>query len=184
MRNVIDQLSEEHRTIAALLDLIEREVGAFERGERPDYDLVQDILRYLMTYPDLVHHPKEDAVLRQLEKAAPEAAAEVGDLHALHRELAQHLREFHGALHSVLRDQTLPRDWFAERARAFVEAQREHIRMEQSRFFPAARAHLDSIDWAAVAMAVPDTPDPLARCNTLTDTPTLKACIEEELTGV
>lgn len=183
MRNVIEQLSCEHRTIAALLDLMEGEIAVFETGERPDYELVQDILRYLLTYPDLVHHPKEDAVLQQLEKVAPEAAAEVGDLAAKHHRLSRMLRMFNAALSNVLADEHLPRAWFAELARDFVDAQREHIRMEETVFFPAARRHLDDIDWAAVAMAVAESTDPLARCNGIIDSSSLKACIQEELAG-
>lgn len=181
---VLASLAAEHRRLAVMLELIETEIGAFEAGGRPDYDLVQDILRYLLTYPDLVHHPKEDAVLRRLKEVAPDAAEPVGDLEAEHARLGTMLRRFHAAMHNVLVDQTLPRDWFAGLARDFVEFQRRHMQMEEVVFFPAARAHLGPDDWIAIEAEEPPAPDPLARCVDFSDTATLKACLEEQLAGV
>src|SRR5690349_17479924 len=42
---VVHLIGEGHRTIARLLDLIEREVSAFAAGETPDLDLLASILR-------------------------------------------------------------------------------------------------------------------------------------------
>lgn len=182
---VIEQLRREHRTLAAVLRLVEVEIRAFEQGRRPDYELVQAILRYLLTYPDLVHHPKEDAVLRRLKSVAPDAAEAVGDLEVEHARLAGLIRRFNAAVSNVLADATLPRDWFADLGHDFVAFERRHMQMEEVVFFPAAEQHLTADDWYQVELEEPAAHDPLAPCvDRLDDADMLRACLLAELAGL
>ena len=41
MSRIIEMLHEEHRNIASLLDVLERELSVFDRRERPDYEIFQ-----------------------------------------------------------------------------------------------------------------------------------------------
>lgn len=180
----IATLQREHRTLAALLGLIEAEVETFEQGGQPDYEVVQAILRYLLTYPDLVHHPKEDAVLRRLKARAPDAAEAVGDLEAEHARVAAMIRRFNAAVSNVLADATLPRAWFAGLARDFIAFEHRHMQMEEVVFFPAALRHLTSDDWLQVEQEEPPAHDPLAPCaGQLDDADLLKACLLVEMAG-
>ena len=56
---VIDILRQEHRNIETLLLVLERELGVFARGERPDYEVVHAVIAYFHVYPDACHHPLE-----------------------------------------------------------------------------------------------------------------------------
>jgi hemerythrin-like domain-containing protein len=49
---VIDILRQEHRNIETLLLVLERELGVFARGERPDYEVVHAVIAYFQVYPD------------------------------------------------------------------------------------------------------------------------------------
>ena len=40
--------------------LLRRELDAFHSGERPNYELMLDIISYLREYSDEMHHPRED----------------------------------------------------------------------------------------------------------------------------
>ena len=161
MPNVIDGLRREHVRMARLLDILAREIAAFENGQAPDYDLVGDILAYALNYPDLVHHPTEELVLERLLARAPEAADEVGDLTAEHARLAALTRRFAAALQNVLQDHTLPRDWFVDVARDYLGFSRRHMQMEEVLFFPAALRHLTDEDWADIAARRDRRDDPL-----------------------
>lgn len=55
MTSTIDALQKEHTDFAKLLDLLEAQIGAFHRGERPDYDLMLDVFYYMTHYPDRFH---------------------------------------------------------------------------------------------------------------------------------
>ena len=49
----------EHANFLRLLDLLDAEIRVFHQGERPNYDLMLDILYYLIHYPDHFHHPRK-----------------------------------------------------------------------------------------------------------------------------
>lgn len=162
MRDAIDELDREHRTLAALAGLIELEAEVFEAGERPDYETVQDILRYLLTYPELVHHPLEDVIFARLLGKAPGLADGIGDLGREHARIDATIRRFDAALENVLYDESLPQGWFVGTARDLADTYRQHMRMEEALLFPAARRLLDDADWAAIGRTLPRPRDPLA----------------------
>src|SRR3954447_8628585 len=91
---VVHLIGEEHRTIARLLDLIEREVSAFAAGETPDLDLLASILRYTQEYPDRFHHPKEDLIFRKLKERNSAAAATVDAVLQEHEAVGQYSEDF------------------------------------------------------------------------------------------
>ena len=44
MTKILDELRDEHRKLARMLDLLGRELNTFKECERPDYDLMENIL--------------------------------------------------------------------------------------------------------------------------------------------
>jgi hemerythrin-like domain-containing protein len=54
---IIERLSREHRNVEALLAVLERELAIFDRGDRPDYQVIRGIIYYFELYPELYHHP-------------------------------------------------------------------------------------------------------------------------------
>ena len=67
MTYVIEVLRQEHRNIEKLLRVLERELSVFDRGERPDYEVVLAVIDYFTDYPDTCHHPKEDMIVAKLK---------------------------------------------------------------------------------------------------------------------
>ena len=49
---IIDSLRQEHRNIEKLLLVLERELSVFDRGERPDYQVIHAIIAYFLVYPN------------------------------------------------------------------------------------------------------------------------------------
>ena len=137
MAEVLETLREDHVNLSALLRLFEKQLEPFEAGEHPDYELLSDVADYCLNYPDLRHHPMEDAVLEKLRDVDPDAAARVGDLEAHHQALRELTRRLLAAIHQILND------------------------AEDSDFFPAAEAALSEVDWAEVANNVAELEDPL-----------------------
>ncbi|MDA0998828.1 MAG: hemerythrin domain-containing protein [Proteobacteria bacterium] len=162
MSDIIAGLREDHVRTAGLLRLIEDEVEIFLEGNRPDYELVGAIVEYALTYPDLVHHPTENLVLKRLRAKLPEIELSIGDLVMEHHRLAALTRRFHAALVNILSDASLPREWFAGIAKEYIDFTRRHMQMEEVVFFPAAEKNLDAADWKAVRRSMPKTIDPLS----------------------
>jgi hemerythrin-like domain-containing protein len=158
---IIDILRQEHRNIEKLLVVLERELNVFDRGERPDYEVIQAIISYFEVYPDAYHHPQEDLVFKKLKARAPAAAADIGDLAAEHRNGAVRLRRVAQAVESVLMDREVLRSTVDDIIRQFILQERRHIAMEERDFFPAAIKALRPEDWDEIAAGLTDQEDPL-----------------------
>jgi hemerythrin-like domain-containing protein len=161
MAMVIDLLHREHRNIERLLDILEHELDIFDRGERPDYQVIRAIIAYFEVYTEIYHHPQEDQVFARLKMRDPAAAAKIGDLAHEHRKGADRLRRVAGAVESVLADQELLRENVDAIVREFLTHERHHIMMEDRDFFPAATRALQAQDWADIAAAQSTRKDPL-----------------------
>lgn len=158
---IIDLLSREHRNIEKLLLVLEQELGVFERGERPDYEVVWAVICYFKVYPEIYHHPQEEIVFKKLRERDPAAAANIGDLAAEHRKGAERLRRVVQAVESVLRDGGVPRHTVDDMIRDFIVRERRHIATEERDFFPAAIKALQPHDWAEIDSTLTDQKDPL-----------------------
>jgi hemerythrin-like domain-containing protein len=161
MSNVVQALRREHSSMTKLLDALERQIAEFDRGARPDYDIVAGVIDYCLTYPDLYHHPKEDLVFAKLQARDPAAAEAIGDLRGEHESLAETTRRLAATLRQVLNEAEMPRDSVHAAAAKFIGFYRKHIEMEETRFFPAALMALTEADWAEIEGRLSERQDPL-----------------------
>jgi hemerythrin-like domain-containing protein len=150
---LIEFLQEEHRNIEKLLLVLERELSVFDRGERPDYEVIGAVIAYFQVHPELYHHPQEDLVFAKLKARDPAAAATIGDLAAEHRSGAGYLRLVAQAVEGVLMDREVARRTVDDIIRDFIAHERRHMAMEERDFFPAAERTLQAQDWAEIASA-------------------------------
>jgi hemerythrin-like domain-containing protein len=158
---IIERLSWEHRNIKKLLAILERELEVFDRGDRPDYEVIRAIISYFEVYPEIYHHPQEDLVFAKLKARDPAAAVKVGDLAGEHRKGTERLRRVAHAIDNVLADCEVLRQNVDTIVRDFIEHERGHMMMEDRDFFPAALKALEPHDWTELASAVSDHKDPL-----------------------
>ncbi|MDE5442512.1 hemerythrin domain-containing protein [Bradyrhizobium sp. CSA207] len=158
---IIERLSQEHRNIEKLLAILERELQVFDRGDRPDYEVIGAVISYFELYPEVYHHPQEDLVFAELKIRDPGAAAKIGDLAREHQRGAERLRRVAHAVDSVLAGRELLRQEVHAIVRDFIEHERRHIMMEDRDFFPAALKALEPQDWTEIASAMTNPEDPL-----------------------
>lgn len=160
MIDIIQGLRQEHRNIESLLGVLERELSVFDRGERPDYDVVLAVIDYFKDYPDSCHHPKEDMIVEKLKARDPAVVATIGDLEDQHQEGARRLRRVAQAVERVLSDQDLLRETVHGIIADFINQERQHMVMEERIMFPAALNALRPEDWADIALRWADCYDP------------------------
>jgi hemerythrin-like domain-containing protein len=161
MPEVMRRLRNDHRNIARLLSAIEHQLAIFDRGEQPDYDVLAAAADYFLGFPDLCHHPSEDLIFRKLREKDPAAAQSIGDLEAEHQEIALLARHFHEAVQNVLEEVEVSRCAFDSVIRHFIGEQRQHMEMEEERFFPLALGVLTPEDWAEIDAQLTKENDPL-----------------------
>ena len=161
MPKIIDILLEEHQNIEKLLLVLEHELEIFDRGGRPDYEILQTIIQYFQDYPEICHHPKEEMIFEKLKARDPAAAKRFGDVEADHEIETRRLRSFARAVDSVLADQEFLRESFHLAVHDFIEHQRKHLQKEELLLFPSAVKALRRQDWAEIDARLDDRKDPL-----------------------
>jgi hemerythrin-like domain-containing protein len=162
MPALLNELRDEHKSMAQVLDCLDHQMLLFESGGRLDFDVVLAALDYFADFPEQCHHPKEDVVFRRLCARDADAAKEVGDLAKAHEQLTAHFLNFDHAIRDTLAGGELPRRAIIAWARDFIERQRIHMTVEETRFFPVAEAMLTEDDWQDVVKQAPRGKDPLA----------------------
>ncbi|NIA70169.1 hemerythrin domain-containing protein [Pelagibius litoralis] len=161
MAGVIESLRSDHSRMTKLLDALERQLSSFDEGKPVDFDILDGVIYYCLSYPDLHHHPLEDLVFDRLKLRNPEALAGTKDLREEHEALAIHTRRFAAAIRTVQQDIPVERKSVQEVASEFLSAYRRHIMMEEKLFFPAAQRSLKPEDWSTIAGQLKPIEDPL-----------------------
>jgi hemerythrin-like domain-containing protein len=147
MTYMIEVLRQEHCNIERLLRVLERELGVFDCGDRPDYEVILGVIEYFKDYPDSCHHPKEDMIIKKLKARDPVRAADV--------------RRVSEAIQRVLSDQDLLRQNVHNVIRDFIDHERQHMAMEERVVFPTALNALEPEDWTDIGVKLGDRQDPL-----------------------
>jgi len=162
MNQTMITLRDEHRSIAYLLDLLERQADLIEKTGVPNLPLVVEIVDYFRSFPDMHHHPKEDLVLRRLCKRAEGLDADFFGLEDEHEHLSDELHVFSRTVTTLMTDPCeVTRSAFILTARSFIERERQHMAKEERYFFPAAEHWLTDEDWREIDEAVSQFVDPM-----------------------
>ncbi len=161
MVKIMEALREEHRNLTKLLVILEGQIAIFGEGGKPNYELLDKILDYMLNYSDLFHHPKEDLIFEKLRIRNPVATEAVGELEEEHNRLAELTKLFATAVSNIISEVQVPRENVLNVAREYVDSMRRHIEMEEQKFFPAAMENLTEADWAEIHAADDQPADPL-----------------------
>ena len=153
----------EHQSLAAVLHgllYLVREIRNHQA--EPDFELLGAMVYYIDTFPERLHHPKEDMWLfRLLRLRHPPAQALLVRLQSEHRAGAAQLRQLEQALVRYQQGGRNEFDVFAAAVEAFVPFERNHMRSEESEVIPLAQKYLTAADWAEIDAAFLDHTDPL-----------------------
>ncbi len=161
MTNLVEQLHEDHKNVSRILDLIEREVGRARDEETPDLDLLEEAMRYMTNYSDLVHHPKEDSMFAKLVQKEPVVADEVEVLRQEHETLGRLGSGFLDIIKAAEYGDFVLREDMIARGTEYVEALRSHMDAEEVGLLKRARASLTSEDLEEIDAAYSSAHDPL-----------------------
>lgn len=151
----------EHVYFAKLLRLLQQQIDVFHTGERPNYELMLDVVTYLREYSDRFHHPREDVAFQRLATRCPDLELVLARLHQEHRVIALAGAVLLEQLQAVLDGTILPREQIESAAATYLVYYNSHIAREEDMVLRRAAEHLTAEDWDAVRDAVPSGPDPL-----------------------
>ena len=129
------ELREDHRNISVILDVLQSVAERANAGEDPDFELVDDIMRYMTVYPDAVHHPKEDVVYAELQRRRPELAEGLDDVPEDHRQIAELGTNLRDDVEAILAGAAVRREQFVTDANAYIARLRNHMQWEEDDLF-------------------------------------------------
>lgn len=144
LADILSDLREDHRNIAVMLDLLEREIGRIQDGDRPDYELIHDIMRYMTTYSDAVHHPKEDILYSAIRKEAPDLADGLEQVEPEHEELARLSEVLRNDVEAIASGVAVTRRTIVRDASNYIRLLREHMNWEEGDLFKRADSLIDA----------------------------------------
>lgn len=151
----------EHMDFLRLLDLLEKQLTLFRAAERPDYELMLDILHYLRHFPDELHHAREDAAFARLAQKHPGMDLVFARLQQEHRVIARAGEALLELLEAAVAGSVISRSDIEAAAATYLVYYRNHIAVEERDVLPRAAKLLTPQDWAAVAASVPAAADPV-----------------------
>ncbi len=159
LADILSDLRQDHRNMASMLDLLEREAGRIEGGDKPDYELIHDIMRYMTVYSDAVHHPKEDVLYSAMQAERPELADGLELVEPEHEELARLGENLRNDIEAIASGTAVTRDRVLKDTRSYVGRLRDHMNWEEGDLFKRADtlveaeaamfldiSHLDTLD--------------------------------------
>lgn len=151
----------EHVYFGQLLNLLERELDVFHRGERPSYELMLDVISYLRDYTDQFHHPREDRAFAHLARHCPEMDLALARLLQEHRVIAHAGEALRQVLTDILSGSVVTRAEVEAAVATYLTYYRAHLAREEGDVLKLAEKHLTAEDWRSVKDAVPAGRDPL-----------------------
>jgi hemerythrin-like domain-containing protein len=163
MKTALNIIRSEHRALAAVIHGLQYLVDQVRKGEPPpDFRVLRAMLHYIDTFPERLHHPKEDRYLfAKIMLRYPEAASIISGLEAQHVHGAQLVRDLERALLAWEEQGAGAFPNFAHQVRAFSEFHWKHMREEEDVILPVAERVLLDEDWKEIDAAFEGNQDPL-----------------------
>ena len=125
------ELREDHRNMTVVLDLLDGLIEEMDAGGDPDFELFDEIMRYMTVYPEAVHHPKEDIVYEQLREMRPDLTEDLDHVPDDHSDIAHLGSLLRDEIEAVIAGGAVRREKMIEDAAAYVTRQRNHIQWEE-----------------------------------------------------
>ena len=161
MDNAIAAWHAEHVYFNRLLALLHKEIDVFATGERPNYELMLDIISYLREYCDEYHHRREDVAFGILAKRCPDMEVPLARLRQEHQVIAHAGATLAKHITAILGDAMVSRADVEAAAATYLVYYGNHIAKEEEDVLTRAAKALTAQDWAAVKAAAPVGRDPV-----------------------
>lgn len=138
LADLLKDLREDHRNMSIMLDLLSQQIDHIGEGERPDYELIHDIMRYMTVYSDAVHHPKEDVLYSAMRAEKPELAEGLERVGPEHRDIGEAGEMLRNDVEAVASGAAVTRKRLVQDASNYVRTLRKHMAWEEEDLFRRA----------------------------------------------
>ena len=154
MNSILNDLEHDHQRFRRYLIWLTDEVDRLSRGEQPDYTLLNMLAEYFSTYPDEIHHKKEDIIYAALAKKPHPAKLTLTNTRDEHETLGIHGKRFAEIVLQIIEGQQLPIDHIVDAAREYSDLLGRHMSSEEDVLFSPARQLFTKTDWDAISTTI------------------------------
>lgn len=153
---MLTQLRQDHANMARMLHVLQLKQKALVAGERPNFQLVREVVDYILDYMEGFTIPLERICSERLRALVPECSELTERLSSDYQALKPRLMRLSNDIDMILMDAVIPMDRFAEDLKAYLDAHRAYLRDERQLLFPLIRDHFDDHDLELLAQALPE----------------------------
>ncbi|WP_047048548.1 hemerythrin domain-containing protein [Vibrio mexicanus] len=146
---IIERIRREHGYMLRLLAILNRKLTQLEQEQLINYSLVYEVVDYLATHSEKVHHPKEDILYHYFVKHYGNEE-QIENLETEHVELSERTHQFLETVEMILQDAVVPHDIFVGQLSEFIQAQKRHLDLEERSILPMIQKAFTTQDWQAV----------------------------------
>ena len=153
---MLNQLRLDHANMARMLHVLQLKQKKLEKGERPNFQLMREVVDYILAYMEDFTAPLERVFIECLQAKAPDQVSQVENMLSDYRKLKPRLEQLSSDIDIVLMDMVLTMDRFAEDLKQYLSAHRAYLRQEREVLFPLVEKHFDEEDLEALRQALPE----------------------------
>ena len=150
MSELVTQLRQDHEHISRLLEILSKQAEHLAAGEFTDYRIITDVMHYIVNYPNVYHHPGEDAVIAELKDRDISSSDLVDEILDEHRSMSLESNKILDEMIQIQGNAIFSRDDLVSRLKAFIRNYHAHIDKEEKSVFPRAEAALTVDDWKKI----------------------------------
>jgi hemerythrin-like domain-containing protein len=131
-------LTEEHRLILRLIDLVEKNTALLEEGRFDDWNFYLDAVDFIRNFADRFHHAKEEDVLFKalVDNGMPAQNSPVAAMLMAHDQGREYVRGLEAAAKKALAGEPGQEPAVVENARGYAALLRDHIDKEDHILYP------------------------------------------------
>ncbi|BBL75673.1 hemerythrin domain-containing protein [Methylomagnum ishizawai] len=161
MHRLLNELHQDHVNLGRVLRILENQLGLLRAGADADIHVLGEIIDYVQSYPDLVHHPREDVIFAAYRARALPGIDVIERLMAEHRTLLDSTAQLKVSLEQWHCDSPIPREQVAGQIDDYLRLQWEHLNLEEGSIYGMLAEGLGDEDWAGIEAGLPRGSDPL-----------------------
>ncbi|MDR9440006.1 MAG: hemerythrin domain-containing protein [Halomonas sp.] len=153
---MLKQLRQDHANMARMLHVLHLKQKSLASGERPNFQLVREVVDYILDYQEGFTRPLEKICTERLKELDPSSAEVIERMSKDYRALQSRLKRLSNDLDMILMDAVVPMDRFAEDLKAYLDSHRAYLRDERELLFPLIRENFTDQDLVALSEALPE----------------------------
>ena len=161
MYDLVEQIRDDHISIFKVLSVMERQLEELNENCDPKYGLLVECMRYMIEYTDLVHHPKEDAMMRCVSAISSDLNALIEEITNQHKTIGKLSTEFYELVKAAEHKESIERKQISELGQQYISMQRAHVNLEEGHLLKDIRAFLLHEDYLQIHRQYENYRDPL-----------------------